>query len=54
MQVGLHHLIMDTHVTRIVNGRTVDPVSNSESVGESPYIMEDIFYCLNLIFQLLG
>ena len=36
IQVGLHHIIMQKHVTRIGIRCTIDPMSSSESVGEPP------------------
>ena len=42
---------MQTQVIRISIRLTVDPVSSSESVGETPYISEDIFY--RMIFILI-
>ena len=55
MPVDLHRIMMQTQVTRISIRRTIDPMRNSELIGEPYFIPEDIFiFIYALSIQLLG
>ena len=50
MSVDLHRIMMHMEVTRINIWSNVDLVNNSESVGEPPFIMENILI-IYLVFS---